>query len=317
MALSISAWALTTYQGQVVEAYKEADILGQPFVYRFDPGAANGLFPKIANRTVNSRADGSELTASNTTEGNVTVAFDVPEGVHELISYQQINTYNQQAPSQYAKAFGRQLAEKLQNNLVAYAIKVACGISTGMTAGSYRTDNNGIIGFDNEDTTGASISDAVFNVLAQMKADKVPSAGIIGAMYPKYFNWLRKRPEFASRDYVSTNAGNDQPKALDAIKVGPTTIYSLASIFNTDISSDTSYAAKYRVNASSTASQGGSILGVFWQDEALAVREAERPNGRLDDIADKNSWLVQARGQRGMESLQPTAFVALVGDGGS
>lgn len=310
MALSVTAWALTTFQGQVVEAYNEADILGQPFVYRFDPGSANGLYPKIANRTVTNRADGSELTASNTTETSVTVAFDNPEGVNELISYQQVHTYNLQAPTQYARAFGRQLAEKLQNNLIAYCAKVATGNSTSMTSGTYRTDDNGEISFNDEGTDGTDIANAVLSGLARMSADKVPSVGRLGVIHPTQFNLLRKVNYVVSKDYVSNE---DNKRNFDKIVFGNAQLYSLASVFNTNISSDTNYAAKYRANLTSESGLG-PVLGVMWQDEALAVREAERPNGRIDDIADKNSWLIQARCQRGMESLQPTAFIALVGD---
>lgn len=306
MALTVTNWALTTFQGQVVEAYKEADILGMPAIYRFDPGQANGLFPKIANRTVTNRADGTELTASNTTETAATISFDLTESVEEMITYHQVRAYNTQAPQQYAKSFGRQIAQKNQDNLIAHAINVATE-SANLASGYKRSDGNGEITFNNEDTTGAEQVEAIFDALSQLRSDKVPDMGIIGVLPPTQFYRAKKRPEISSRDY---SGNKDLTKPFDYFDIGNARIYCLNSVFGSDLSADTAYATKYRGDFT-------TVHGVFWHNEALAVREAERPNGQISDETKYDSWLIKARCIRGMGALQPTAFVALIGDNGS
>lgn len=314
MAVNVSDWAFTTFGGSVVEALKEADKIGMPFTYRFDPGQANGKFPKIANRSVTSRNDnpGTDLAPSNTVEGSVTVGFDPVEGIHDYLTYQDIAVYNNSAPPQYGRSFGAQLAEKLQANIVAYCIKVACGTSTGMTAGTYRTDDLGEVVFndDSDATDGTAIAGAVLSAHSRLTTDKVLEEGRLAVIHPTYFYQLHKVNYFVSRDYVAT--ANNQ-NAMKSIKFAGCNHVPLSAVFNSNISSDPTYAAKYRGNFTSESGQG-PVWGIVMHTPSLAIREAERPNGRIDDIPQKDSWLIQSRCIRGMEALQPTAFVALVGD---
>lgn len=312
MALAVSAWALTTFGGQVVEAYKEADILGNPVVYNFKQGELSKRFPKIAARNASHRADGSLLIPGSTvTETAATVTLDNPLGVAESVKYQDINENGAQVPSWYARSLGRDLAEKRQNVLISWFLKVATGDTTGsLTAGvDVRDDGHGVIEFDDDTTDGTAVADAILEAGARLSADKVPTSGRIGVLHPTYFARLRKVPYVVSKDYAS-NGSNTQP--FEVLYFAGAKWMSLASVFDTDISGDTTYAARYRANFNDV--DGGHAWGVLFQDEGAAIHEGERPRGLIDDVPAYSTWLVQARNQFGLGTLQTKAFVALVGD---
>lgn len=309
MALTISSWALSTFGGGVVQAYSEADMIGNDKItYHFEPGRTSIIDYKVSRRTPSHAADGA-LTNNTTVENSVTTTVDLPLIAYEYVQYSHLSTNGQQVPQYIAQQLGRNLAEKRMNIQIAALLNMAITRAFGGGGVSTAVDI-----YNDEGTDGSDIFGSILNATSTLTTNFVPTRGRYCFLRPTEFYELRKYAPSASRDYQASAPNADNAGiGVEGFMLFQTLIMPVTSIFNTDLSSNTTYASKYRTNFA-TGTAGAGYNGVVWHPEALRLLEIEKPNGVVSDSPENQSALCVARCQFGTGEMRPESVVALKGD---
>lgn len=291
--LDLSAWARQLYDTGVVNALNEANLITNDMVaYKFGSGTSYKDF-KVGSRTVkNGQSSSGFLPVGSNSDTAVVTTVDDELYVHEYIPYTYINQNGGEVPANIAGQMGRDLAERRMKSILSFITQ------TAITAGNVTI-------YDNEDTTGQAVFDAFMTGTAQLTRNKVPTRGRICFMEPIQFYTLRKWAQAAvSRDYKDENQPTNSMIGIEGFMLAQTLILPATAIFNTDESSNTNIAPKYRYNFATGTSGAGYYFSI-WHPDAIRLFEIEAPNGALSDSPETQSVLAVARCQFGTGALDP------------
>ena len=297
MAIDISSFyqtinvaAIAEYEAGLylpLEAFNTEDAFGM--------GTVN--VPKYINREAANVADGTELAVNSNTEENITIVPDDVLKVHEYVGYDKINRVGNSYVSGLATKLGRGLATSHSNR------RAAILAATAAAAG--QTDE-----FDDESTDPDLWARSLEATLAALDTATSNSGGptwvLSDNVAQRYF---RQAMIYGSSDFQNAYKTSHSADA-DMFKVGNVTfIGSNSVIFGGNTSADTNYPAKYRRNFA-----GDRIRSLVWRPDAVTVAVFEEMNLRMNEIHDKDAWLIESRSHFGTGVTQSDAVRCLVGD---
>lgn len=297
MALDLSSFYQTINVGAIAEY--EAGLYIPLEAHMIEDGFGKGTVnvPKFVNRTAVNAADETELSILSNTEENITITPDAPLKAHEYIGYDKINRVGNSYMSGLSSKLGRGLATGHADR------RAALLAATAMTGSN-------TVEVDGESTDADYWARRLELLLATLDNATSNSGGPTWVLSDNVAHrYYRQAMIYGSSDYSDTFKTSHGADA-DMFKVGNVTfIGSNSVIFTGDTSSDTNYATKYRRDFASDR-----IRSLVWRPDAMTVAVFEDMNVKMNEIHDKDAWLIESRSHFGTAITQSDAVYVLQDD---
>jgi len=285
MAVTLTAYAQTTHDNNVILGNNEGDYLGRNFFTEtFEPGVTVKKFPNSSNRAPEFSIEGALIGASSITEVAGTVEVWPVHQVNDRLPYSDVENYGSMIPANLSMQLGENLAAD-RNDI---CVSIALGQASINGVWSAATKTGGIITYDGLLSGSAlsdEIADKVFVALSGMGATKTPLIGRAMICEPTLWYALRQNPKFASADFTTESDNKNLTIKFRAFGVD---FITYQSVFGVDNSANSLWPTAGRFDAS-------AYSGVLLNTHSFGLHRTAMPTGVIKDSPDYSGWLFRAR----------------------
>jgi len=283
------------YSGVVIHEYQAVDIFGRSGMIYHGMTPTDDINQPIVTPglAINKDDDADHTTVQTASIASELIPLELPIKASNTIKYSHVDERPDLGTiAQLGKSHGRSVGEGKTIRLLNLLAQIAVA-------------NGNIVDVDEDATDGTApgkVKAGVKTIATEMAKDSVPPSGLHGVLNPSAFFNLGDEDSVISRDFAQGQANRQSQNSQMMLQYLMWQIRLCPSAFGIDWT-DTDYDSLSLPTTMETDMR--RIIGVFWHEEAWALREQTQPTATVTQESHIQVWMQLTRQEIGAKVLLP------------